>query len=61
MHDIQSFSQQAENARIALVMGVLAITAFWRRIVFIMIRVIIVLVMVAALVGAVVIAGFIHG
>lgn len=61
MQDIQSVSQQAENARIALAILFVIIIACWRRLVFIVIRVTIALAMVAALVGAVVVAKYMHG
>jgi hypothetical protein len=57
---VQAISQQAENARIALIIGTLAVLVYGRHLLFMVIRVLIIMFVVATVVGAVVIADLIH-
>jgi hypothetical protein len=57
---VQAITQQAESARIALIIGTLAVLAYGRHLLFMVIRVLIIMLVIATLVGAVVIADLIH-
>lgn len=58
---IHAISQQAENARIALILAVLAALAYWRHLLSVLIRMLFIVLIGAAVVGTVVIAQNLHG
>ena len=58
---VQGISQLAGGTRLALILGTLAIMAYWPRLLFMLIRALMIVLIVATVIGAVVIAKVMQG